>query len=264
MSAAMRKISDVVDLDEYRIRLQRARDTYRARMLTRWGWPATVHCPTCGDFGRTPETGEPCLACETGREIAEREAAERRWVDRCPRRFQAFTLDTHPSAAAVAKARMWIEAREVLGDNLIISGGVGTGKTGLAFGIVRSCYLAGKTVQFGTLADILDDLRPRPEGRPVQQDHAVSLDTLQRCHVLLLDDVGVEVLTDWGAEQFYKIVNERYQRSLPTIVTTNHSLDRLGDIHPAMGERIMSRLTETFLIIPMIGPDLRRSPPPIR
>lgn len=266
MSAAMRKLSEVVDLDGYRDRIKRTRDAYRAEMQARWGWPSTVQCPACGDYGRTPDTNDPCLSCETGREIAERELAERRWIDRIPRRFQGFTLDSHPDIRSVARARMWLETREVLGDTLVISGSIGTGKTGLAFGILRECVMGGKTVQFGTLADILDQFRPRSaaDDRPVQQDDDLRLHTLQRCHVLLLDDVGVEVLTDWGAEQLYKIINGRYQRSLPTIITTNLTLDELGRIHPKMGDRIMSRLTEAYMTISMVGADLRRSPPPIR
>ena len=55
-------------------------------------------------------------------------------------------------------------------------------------------------------------------------------------------------------ETLHRIVDKRYREVLPTIVTSNSSLDELAD---RVGDRIPSRLAETCDIIKLEGGDRR-------
>jgi len=45
---------------------------------------------------------------------------------------------------------------------------------------------------------------------------------------LVLDDIGVEMSTDWAYQVLYLIIGDRYNEMRPTIITSNLSLSALG------------------------------------
>lgn len=46
---------------------------------------------------------------------------------------------------------------------------------------------------------------------------------------LVLDDLGAERTTDWALTTFYLLINHRYEHILPTVFTSNLSLEELDD-----------------------------------
>lgn len=57
---------------------------------------------------------------------------------------------------------------------------------------------------------------------------------------MVLDDIGSTKFTDWGISMLQILINYRYEELLPTVFTSNLSLDELGE---AMGDdRIPSRI----------------------
>ena len=59
---------------------------------------------------------------------------------------------------------------------------------------------------------------------------------MRNAPVLILDDLGTQNGTPWAQEKLFQILNHRYNAQLPTVVTTNLSIDRLD-------ERLRMRLT---------------------
>ena len=45
--------------------------------------------------------------------------------------------------------------------------------------------------------------------------------------LLIIDDIGKEKGTDWVCEQIYTIINKRYEKMLPTVLTTESTMDVL-------------------------------------
>lgn len=141
--------------------------------------------------------------------------------------------------------------------SMLLFGPRGTGKTGLAWSIVRSLCEDGfeaKIVNFAHLLEAMKDC------------YAKKIPTTQaaeanRVPVLVLDDLGVERPTEWACGQLYGIVDHRYERGLPTIYVTNYSPDdlarRLGRDDLVAGQRILSRMTERALKIEFTGKDRR-------
>lgn len=159
-----------------------------------------------------------------------------------PRRrntFETYTTLNLPSSAKVAKA-IALECAET-GKSLILGGGVGTGKTHLAIAMANRYVGQGKPVLFLNLPAMMDKMRQetlRGENTTLQQAKNVDL--------LILDDAGVERVTEWRDEQLYDIVNHRYNHDLPFVITTNAvSMDSLREtLKGERSERICSRLAE--------------------
>lgn len=256
---AIGPIAEAMKTDLDQIRQDRRR--LRVSLAEQHGWdPDAVTCMFCGDRGYEPGPARrPCLACEHGRTIGSREQRRQQWTSKVPRRFREYTLEGHPDQAAVAKCRPWIEAESGHGGpgrTLVLSGPVGTGKTGMAIGVLRELFIAGKNFRFGTVPDILHGLRPPEKGQPPPPDQQIKIYDLQRVPVLLMDDIGAEKSSEWVAETLYVIANGRYERSLPTILTTNRPISTL---RTTVGDRAMSRLLEGCTPVVVDGPDRRRT-----
>jgi len=70
---------------------------------------------------------------------------------------------------------------------------------------------------------------------------------------ICFDDLGAEKLTDAKRENLYYIIDSRYRNMLPTIVTSNFTINEINDVEP----RIASRLSEMGDIIQLNGKDYR-------
>lgn len=72
--------------------------------------------------------------------------------------------------------------------------------------------------------------------------------------ILILDDLGKEYGSKYDDTSFDEILRLRYDKGLPTIVTTNV---RLEDWEAKYGEAMGSFANEAFIRVPIIGSDLR-------
>jgi hypothetical protein len=51
------------------------------------------------------------------------------------------------------------------------------------------------------------------------------LQPIERADVLVIDELFAQALRPWAADVLYDLINRRYARRLPTLFTTNHTLD---------------------------------------
>jgi DNA replication protein DnaC len=222
-------------------------------------------CGRCGGEGggtlSLPGGGRVALLCGPCREASDAEdAAEararrtERALERAGRdaRMRDWSLVTYPKdAAGLAAQRVaaeWLDGyRAGERRNLILHGGVGGGKTGLAWGMVRSLIELDEVdallVNFRQLlSELRQTFQDRQQGLPIDYARA------HRVPVLALDDVGAERPTDFAREELALVVEERYSYGRPTIVTSNYApgdlIRRLGHDDVVIGQRIVSRLTE--------------------
>ncbi len=96
-------------------------------------------------------------------------------------------------------------------------------------------------------------LRPR-----AGHDGERELQTLTRCPLLLLDDLGAAKTSEWTEELTYRLINHRYEHMLPTLITTNLPT---AELRTALGDRVASRLAEMTERVVLTGPDRRRTAP---
>ncbi|MBA7656049.1 hypothetical protein ES703_63962 [subsurface metagenome] len=110
---------------------------------------------------------------------------------------------------------------------LVFVGVNGCGKTHLAAAIANYLLKEGKPVKFMVVPDLLDHLRSTfsPES-PVTYDQV--FEEVKNAPLLILDDLGKQSTTPWAEEKLYQIINHRYNYQLPTVFTTNCSLDEIN------------------------------------
>jgi DNA replication protein DnaC len=109
---------------------------------------------------------------------------------------------------------------------LVFLGVNGCGKTHLAAAIANYRLKEGKLAKFVVVPDLLDHLRSTfsPES-PVSYDQL--FEEVKNAPLLILDDLGKQSTTPWAEEKLYQVINYRYNHQLPTVVTTNCSLDEI-------------------------------------
>ena len=119
---------------------------------------------------------------------------------------------------------------------LILQGGVGTGKTHLAYAIAGAVMGRGRSVYAHTTPDLLDKLRSGYNDGTYDE----WMESLKDVGLLVLDDLGTERATDWAEQALFQIINHRYSKRLPLVVTTNLSVEDAR----RMDARLVSRLLE--------------------
>jgi len=136
---------------------------------------------------------------------------------------------------------------------LVLFGGYGCGKTHLAAAIANQAIERGRPVLFVVVPDLLDHLRATfSPHSPVRYDE--RFEEVRTAPLLILDDLGTQSSTPWAQEKLFQIFNYRYTARLPTVVTSNQSLEEI-DL------RLRSRLVDPELvtIVTILAPDFRRS-----
>ncbi len=133
---------------------------------------------------------------------------------------------------------------------LLFVGTYGCGKTHLAVAIANEVLQHGQAVLFLTVPDLLDWLRF--SYRSTEATFEQRFEEIRNMNLLILDDLGTQNATPWSEEKLYQILNHRYVHRLPTVITSNQSLDEIEG-------RIRSRLKDPELVslVKILAPDFR-------
>lgn len=141
------------------------------------------------------------------------------------------------------------------GTNIVFIGKTGTGKTGLATGILRQALLNGYRGRFYYVQDLLDELYASLADRttPKLFRYLCNLD------ILLLDELGYLTLKSEQMNAFFKLLTERYDANKATIITTNLDYPKWYDLlQPKdMVDALIDRLKHRCITINITGSSLR-------
>jgi DNA replication protein DnaC len=221
---------------------------YEARVLRFGSRDIITDCPTCQK------------AQEAERERAEREqreAAHRAHVIGrigIPKRFEAATLASYQPATERAErvhaaCRRYVDSwpeRLANGSSLILSGGVGTGKTHLACAIAKAVASHHEAhAAYMTVAQAVRRIRAT-YGADARETEQEAFDRLSALDLLILDEVGIQSGSNHEHATLFEIVNRRYESVLPTIVISNLGVKELA---AAIGERLVDRLRENGAVL---------------
>ena len=144
---------------------------------------------------------------------------------------------------------------------LLFMGPAGVGKTHLAVAIIKGLIgkgFGGVFCEFGSLLKEIQD-----SYNPISKSSELKvLAPVYETDVLVLDELGATIPTDWVRDTMYQIINKRYNDRKLTIFTTNYSDARRSDrdqvLEDRIGTRLRSRLYEMCIKIVLDGGDYRR------
>lgn len=168
-----------------------------------------------------------------------------------PKRFRDCTLDNY-IASTPAQKRLVAIAKGIVpkivdgsGASLVLVGKPGTGKTHLAAAIGRAVCEQGKTVIFGTVLSIIRHIKSSyHKSSTLTETEAVE--TFLEPDLLILDEVGAQVGSEYEKMLMFELINERYADCKSTILISN--LDQT-ELTAYLGDRVMDRFREGGAVV---------------
>lgn len=141
------------------------------------------------------------------------------------------------------------------GQNILIAGPTGVGKTHLACALGQAACRQGFSALFFPLNRLLEKIAMvRAQGR-----YLSFLRKLTSVDVVILDDLGLRALTAVQLQDIYDLVDGRVE-SLSTIVTTQLPVENWREIlpDPVLCEAITDRIVQKAIMIEMEGESYRK------
>ena len=141
------------------------------------------------------------------------------------------------------------------GENVLLVGPTGTGKSHLAQGLAHAAIKRGYRVLYRPVHHLVDKLyASRADGT----FHKLYTN-IMRVDVLILDDFGLVPLSTRGAQDLYEIIRDRYERK-PIILTSNRAPEEWAEVfgNPLLASAALDRLTHHSQFIEMSGESYRQ------
>lgn len=241
----------------------------------RWRWMWKGEYEDC-DCEGAKQYREQLRIEEEKRLAAERERAYREKIERMIResklgeRFRSRTFENfivnEKNRYAYEMAKKYADEFEKYrkeGIGLIFTGSYGTGKTHLAAAICHELIKQDYQPIFGTMINLLEKIKATYYDEFAKEHEDRIIERYTNCHLLIIDDLGKERPTEWAIEKLYYIINTRYERCLPIIITTNYDIDKLTSRltvkdNMETAEAIVSRIYEMCRGIQMEWEDYRK------
>ena len=166
-------------------------------------------------------------------------------------RLMKHNLDTVRTYAS----EFAIEKGKPMPESLLFLGGTGLGKTHLSTSVARVVIERGYDVFYNSAVGMISDFEYRRFGNGVAQSEVDDTVRYTECDLLIIDDLGTEVINQFTLSCLYHVLNTRLNLGKPTIISTNLSSDELRRVY---SDRITSRLMGEYRVIPFYGIDIRK------
>ena len=253
----------VQQLKEENLALQQERDwILESEGIAPEDLERTSVCPHCGGSGYVG-----AVMCDCLRELCRQEQKKElsQLLGTGKESFDRFRLDYYP---AEFDPNLGASPREVMkrvyeravryaqtftpgAKSLLFMGATGLGKTFLSACIAKAVADRGYSVCYVSAEAMFSDFeqqkfRPR-EGEDCTRKYL-------GCDLLILDDLGTEMTTQFTIAALYQVVNSRLMEGRATIVSTNLPV---ADLDRRYSAQIASRLLGAYTLYKFSGRDIR-------
>ena len=256
------------ELSERSLNLQNEQDT----ILTAKGIDKSVlepkfKCSVCQDTGYI-ELDNRTVICDCFNKLMADIACER-LSDSLPIKnstFESFKLDFYSSVkdsnGIVPLDRMsniynycvdYADNFSVHSRSLLMRGATGLGKTHLSLAIANEIIKKGMSVIYVSAPEIFSKLE-REHFSHQYDTRDDTFNSLLKCDLLIIDDLGTEFVTQFSVSCLYNLFNSRLLADKPVIISTNLSLTELVNTY---SQRFVSRVLGSCDCLIFAGEDYR-------
>lgn len=258
------------DLNELKTQIA-ALSAKKAALLKNAGYPTDYltmkyRCPDCQDTGYTENGKCHCFQqaiidlLYTQSNLRENLKSEN---------FSEFSLDyyssqmtdpvTNMTAAQMARrayeeCRRFVKEFDDTFENLFLYGDTGLGKTFLSHCIARELLETTHSVIYFSAFRLFELFADSTFGRMDPENHTELEQHIFECDLLIIDDLGTELINSFVSSQLFLVLNERILRRKSTLISTNLALATFADTY---SERVFSRISSNYTMIKLIGDDIR-------
>jgi DNA replication protein DnaC len=225
-------------------------------------------CSLCGDTG-----WQGASMCQCLKQLCTQEQIKElsKLLDLGEQSFDSFRLDyysqtTWPGRGTSPRENMELVYEVCLNyaqkfgrfyfKNLFLSGAPGLGKTFLSACIARTVSENGNSVVYDTAGNIFAQFETRKFQRD-QADFQEARDETRRylsCDLLILDDLGSELTTQFVQSALYELVNTRLVAGKHTVISSNLTMEEAARRY---SPQIASRLMGEYHVLHFFGDDIR-------
>lgn len=138
--------------------------------------------------------------------------------------------------------------------NLLFIGKPGLGKTFLCKSIAKELIDHNKSVIYQHSPDLIDIVRKYKFDFDNEEQNSQYLSDIYNCDLLIIDDLGTELTTQFSGLAIYNILNRRISNDKKLIISTNLDVDEIIKVY---SDRITSRIFGNFDMFEFIGDDIR-------
>ena len=137
--------------------------------------------------------------------------------------------------------------------SIIMRGATGLGKTHLSLAIANEVIRKGMSVVYVSAPDILSKLEREHFGYRYREEES-TFNSLIKCDLLIIDDLGTEFISQFSVSAVYNIFNSRILAGKPIIMNTNLTVNELLS---AYSQRFVSRMMGSCDKLDFVGEDIR-------
>lgn len=137
-------------------------------------------------------------------------------------------------------------------ESVFMNGKTGLGKTHLSLAIANEVTKNGYGVIYVSAPNLVSKMEKEQFSR--NKENSSTEETLSKCDLLIIDDLGTEFTTQFSTKAIYNLFNSRLLSGKPIIINTNLSIAELERIYT---DRFVSRIIGQAHRLDFFGKDVR-------